>query len=353
MKYANQHNMRDPLWDELVFLPAQLSRFPLFSAAEADLSTVIGKSALVPLRLDIPLIISHMSVGELSAELKCSLARAASEAGIANGSGEGGVIADEAEFSSAYIYEYTPELYGLSPELLRRCSAVEIKIGRSSRGGLGEALPDGLPSEVYRLRGIAPDTLFTSAGRFAEINSAADLRITIDGLRDGSGGVPVGVKLAAGHIEDDLAFALEAGADFVTIDGRSSFHSSPLGGCCLPTLCAVARARDWLESNGAELDIVAAGGMRTSADFAKAIALGATAVASASAVLDAVSAVDGEMTLSAAETENRLVKWLRSVGSDLAEICAFTGRSSVGGLSRDDLAALSSDVSGMTGVRRA
>lgn len=351
MNYEIQPTGRTSLWEQLVFLPAQLSRPPLFSPAEAEISAVIGKNALIPMRLELPLIVSHMSYGSLSAGLKYAIAKAASASGVANGSGEGGVLPDEIEFSSSYIYEYTPGLYGLTPEVLERCSAVEIKIGRALRGGLGEDLPAGLPPEVYHMRGAEPGAFFTSPGRFAEINSAADLRITVDALREGSGGKPIGVKLAAGHIEEDLAIVIEAGADFVTIDGLSA-DDPILGSSCVPTLYAVCRAKRFLEKQNSEIDIIAAGGLRTPADFAKAIALGASAVASASAVLLAAGAdKNGELTFSAEETTLRLENWFRSIGAGLAKICAFTGRASIGDLCSYDLASLSSDISRFTGIR--
>lgn len=353
MELSVNQTRRDPLWDRLVFLPAQLSRLPLFSPAEAHTNVTVGKSAMVPMELGLPLIVSHMSYGALSAELKYALARAAAAANTANGSGEGGVLPEEIELSSAYIYEYTPGLYSLSPEVLERCSAVEIKLGRSLSGGLGETLSEGLPTEVYHMRGTEPGAFFSSPGRFAEINSSYDLKITVDGLREGCGGKPVGLKLAAGDIEGDLAAALEAGVDFVTLDGGNNIGGSDvLAGSCVPTLHAICRARRFLEKEGAELDIIAAGGMRTNADFIKALALGATAVASASAVLNAAQAApDGGLGLSPEETAFQLESFFRRFEADLARVCAFTGRLGPEELSHMDVGSLSTELSRATGIR--
>ena len=115
---------REPLWDELVFLPAQLARPPLLSPAEAETETVVGRRALVPLKLRLPVIVSHMGCGFVKREAKLAAARAASAAGTAVGGGEGGVLRGEMELSSSYIYEYTPGLLGLTPEVLDRCAAV-------------------------------------------------------------------------------------------------------------------------------------------------------------------------------------------------------------------------------------
>lgn len=336
-RYNETRYRRDPLWDELALLPAQLARPPLFDPAEAELSVSIGKRALVPMRLELPLIISHMGYGFVSAETKCAMARAATSIGTAIGGGGGGVLSSELELSSAYIFEYTPGLYGLTPEVLERCAAVEIKLGRSDLGPLGETLPAGLPPEVYSMRMADPNEPYTAPGRFGEINSVSDLRVTVEGLREGSGGKPVGIKLAAGRIEADLDVAIEAGADFVTVDGRSTVGGR-LGGPCLPTAQAVARARAHLDGRGSDIDIIAAGGMRTPADFAKALALGATAAASASAVLEAVGADEnGDIAEPPEKAALRLEAWMRDVRAAFYEICAFTGHGSVGALSRDDL----------------
>ncbi len=352
MNCKNQQTSRSPLWDELVLLPAQLSRPPLFSAAEAELSVSLGKSALIPLRLELPLIVSHMSAAAVSCELKSVLARAAAAAGIAAGSGEGGVFREEMELSSGYIFEYTPGLYGLTPEVLERCGGVEIKIGRSLRGGLGEALPAGLEPEIYHMRNTEPGGYFTAPGRFAEINSPSDLRIAVEGLREGSGGKPVGVKLATGNIEADIDFVIESGADFVTLDGGSSDRGGVLDSSCVPLLYAICRAKKIIDSRGAELDIVAVGGLRTSADMAKALALGATAVASATAVLEAARADEnGTLTLSPEETLAALTSFFRSVRNDLSKVCAFTGRRTVGELCEEDIASLSYDISRYAGIR--
>lgn len=338
--WVNYPSTADPGWNRLRLLPAQVDKFPLFSPAEASTHTVIGKNALVPLRLDAPIIISHMSLGALSPELKCALARAASSAGIANGSGDGGVLGEELELSSAYIYEYTPGLYGLTPEVLERCSAVEIKFGQGCGGGTPFHVPAGANEQVYRLRGGEVGAFFSSPGRFADLGSPADLKLMIAGLREGCGGKPVGVKLAAGNIEADLAHIAAAGADFVTIDGGHGGWQGRaylMGG--LSPVCALRRAKNYLDSAGLSLDIIIAGGICGPEDVAKALALGATAAAPASAVLVAACGkVTGTSPFSPIETEARVTNYLRALTDGLKEICAYTGRASAVELCPDDLA---------------
>ncbi len=327
-------------WDAFTLLPAQLSRYPLFSQAEASTEAVIGKNALVPLKLSMPIIISHMSCGAVDGELKKSIARAASEAGIANGGGSGGVFREELELSSAYIYEYTPGLYGLSPETLDRCSAVEIKIGQGCGGGTAFTVPEGADPKVYRLRGGEESPFFTSAGRFSELSSVNDLKLMVEGLREGCGYKPVGIKLAAGRIEEDLDIAARAGADFVTIDGGcGGWRGYPglMGG--IPAAQALIRAKKCIDKLGSDMDIIITGGIRTATDAAKALALGAAAAAPASAVLTAACGkLSGKSPLSPEETDRRIDNYLKAMASGLRQICAYTGRRSTAELNSEDIA---------------
>ena len=327
-------------WDRLTILPAQLARFPLFSAAEASTEAVIGKNAIVPLRLSMPVIISHMGLGALTTELKCALARGASDAGIANGSGDGGVLEEEIQLSSAYIYEYTPGLYGLTPEVLERCSAVEIKLGQGCGGGTPFSVPSGAPEDIYRMRGGEVGAFFTSPGRFTDLTSPSDLKLMIDGLREGCGGKPVGIKIAAGNIEADLDLIIESGADFVTVDGG---HGGWRGKSCLmggiPAAAALRRAKRHLDNRKSDIDLIIAGGIGTAADAAKALAMGASAVAIGSAVLAAAcGSVTGKSPFSTIETEARISNYLRGLNSGLRDICAYTGRSHISDLNITDLA---------------
>lgn len=329
----------DPGWDRLRLLPAQLDRFPLYSPAEASTYTIIGKNALVPMRLDAPVVISHMSLGALSPELKCAVARAASAAGIANGSGDGGVLEEELQLSSAYIYEYTPGLYGLTPELLERCSAVEIKLGQGCGGGIPFSVPAGADERIYHMRGGEVGTFFTCPGRFTDLGSPMDLKLMIDGLREGCGGKPIGVKLAAGSIEADLEHIVAAGADFVTVDGgHGGWRGRPylMGG--ISPVDALRRTKKFLDSAGGGLDIIITGGICGPDDVAKALALGASAAAPASAVLVAAcGSVTGASPFSPIETEARVTNYLRSLIGGLKEICTYTGRASSSDLCPEDL----------------
>ena len=201
------------------------------------------------------------------------------------------------------------------------------------------SVPEGAPSLVYRLRGGDEGFFFTTPGRFTEISSASDLKLMVAGLREGCGGKPIGVKIAAGNIEADLDMIIEAGADFVTIDGgRGGWRGKEhlMGG--IPAAQALRRAKKHLELRGSDIDIIIAGGIHTPQQAAKALALGAAAVAPASAVLIAgCGSVTGKSPFSTAQTEARITNYLRAMNSGLRDVCAYTGRSRMDELNSSDL----------------
>ncbi|HPX92783.1 MAG TPA: glutamate synthase-related protein [Bacillota bacterium] len=283
-----------PSWDDIFILGAQLDPMPLDEHAPVDITTVIGRRAAKPMVLDMPVYISHMSFGALSKEAKISLAKGAAMAKTAMCSGEGGILPEEMEAAYKYIFEYVPNQYSVTDENLRKADAIEIKIGQAAKPGMGGQLPGHkVTSEIAAIRNRPVGEDILSPSRFPGIESQDDLKKLVDSLRERSGGRPIGIKLAAGRIEKDLAFAVGAGIDFVTIDGRGgATGASPKllrDATGLPTIYALRRARKFLDSIGSDIELVITGGLRVSSDFAKAIALGADAVAIASAALMAAA----------------------------------------------------------------
>ncbi len=282
-----------PKWEDILLLGAQLGRLPLDDGAEVDTRTVIGRHAARPLVMESPIFISHMSFGALSKEAKLALAQGAALARTATCSGEGGILPEEKAAAYKYIFEYVPNKYGVSDANLQAVDAIEIKIGQGTKPGMGGHLPgEKVTAEIAALRGKKQGEDVQSPSKFPELNSPEDLKEMVAMLRRRSGGRPIGVKLAAGHIEEDLAVVLYAQADFVTLDGRGgATGSSPFflrEATTVPTIYALARARKYLDAAHADLDLVITGGLRVSADFAKALALGADAVAVASAAMMAL-----------------------------------------------------------------
>ena len=283
-----------PDWDDILILGAQLDPMPLDEDAPVDTRTVIGKHAAKPLVLDNPVYISHMSFGALSREAKISLAKGSAMAHTAMCSGEGGILPEEMEAAEKYIFEYVGNLYSVTPEILRNADAIEIKIGQGTKPGMGGHLPgEKVTEEISRIRNKPMGKDVIAPSRFPGIETKEDLKNLIAQLRYASEGRPVGVKIAAGRIERDLAFCVYAEPDFITIDGRGgATGSSPKllrDSASVPTIYALYRARKYLDSVGSDISLIITGGLRVSSDFAKAIAMGADAVAVASSALIAMA----------------------------------------------------------------
>ena len=289
---STKHKM--PGWDDILILGAQLNPMPLEDDAPVNTLTVIGKNAKRPMLLSGPVYISHMSFGALSREIKVALAKGSAMAKTAMCSGEGGILPEEKQAAYRYIFEYVPNRYSVTRENLRSADAIEIKIGQGTKPGMGGHLPgEKVTDEIAAIRGKEKGKDIQSPSKFPGIESKEDLRGLVDELRRESDGRPIGIKIAAGHIERDLEFCVYAGADFVTIDGRGgATGSSPYflrEASSVPTIYALHRARKYLDSVRSDMELVITGGLRVSSDFAKAIAMGADAVAIASSALIAAA----------------------------------------------------------------
>jgi glutamate synthase domain-containing protein 2/nitrite reductase/ring-hydroxylating ferredoxin subunit len=362
-------------WECLVFRPAQLHRLPLLGDVAVDTTAVLGTRARRPLRLAMPLFVSHMSFGAVSAEAKEALARGAAAAGTAIGSGEGGAHPREREAACAYILEMASGYFGWTEDVITRAHAIEIKIGQGAKPGLGGELPAAkVTAEIAAVRGVAPGTTVHSPARLPDIHGPADLRRRVDEIRALTGGVPVGIKLAAGHVEADLAVALEAGADWVTVDGLGGgTGAAPVhvrDNVGIPSAFALYRTRRFLEREGVDdVQVVATGGFRTPDEMAKALAMGADAVALATASLMAVGCQQyrachtgtcpvGIATqdpvlrdrLDVAVSAERLERFLRAATGMIVDYARICGRSRTADLCRDDLAALDPEIAHHTDI---
>ena len=279
-----------PAWEDILLLGAQLDPPPLDDDAAVSTRTIIGKKARKPMILETPVYISHMSFGALSREAKISLSKGSAMARTAMCSGEGGILSEEKEAAYRYIFEYIPNKYSVTDENLQTSDAIEIKIGQGTKPGMGGHLPGSkVTPEIAEVRGKKVGEDIQSPSRFPEITNKDDLRAMVTMLRERSKGRPVGIKISAGNIEKDLEYCVYAEPDFITIDGRGgATGSSPLflrDASSVPTIYALSRARKYLDSVHSDIDLVITGGLRISADIAKALAMGADAVAVASAPL--------------------------------------------------------------------
>ncbi len=366
-----------PGWDDILMLGAQLATPPLDEGDPVDTTTVIGKNAKKPMVLDSPVYISHMSFGALSREVKIALAQGSAMARTAMCSGEGGILPEEKQAAYKYIFEYIPNRYSVTSENLKTSDAIEIKIGQGTKPGMGGHLPgEKVTEEIAKIRGKKQGEDIQSPSKFPELNSKEDLREMVELLRDLSDGRPIGVKIAAGHIEHDLEYCVFAGADFVTIDGRGgATGSSPFflrESTSVPTIYALARARKYLDSVHSDMTLVITGGLRVSSDFAKALAMGADAVAIASAGLIAaacqqyricgsgncpvgVATQDNELRkrLQPSAAAQRVANFLNVSKRELEMFARITGCHSVHDLSMEHLVTLDGDIAKYAGIRHA
>lgn len=290
-----------PHWDDIQILPAQMARKPLMDEARVATEVTIGPRAKRPLNLDIPLFVSDMSFGALSEEAKTSLARGAELAGTGICSGEGGMLPEEKAENSRYFYELASARFGWQPELVKTVQAFHFKGGQGAKTGTGGHLPGNKVTEkIAKVRGLKAGESAISPPTFADLVSPADFKRLGDEVRERSGGIPIGFKLSANHIEDDIDFALEAGADYIILDGRGGgTGAAPLifrDHISVPTIPALARARKHLDNKtGGEVTLVITGGLRVAEDFIKAMALGADAVAVSNSAIQAVGCIAARM----------------------------------------------------------
>jgi glutamate synthase domain-containing protein 2 len=365
-------------WDDILIIGAQLARLPLNRDETVDTKTVIGPRAKRPLVIGTPIIVSHMSFGALSKEAHSALALGSGAVGTATSSGEGGILPEALGLAHKYIFEYVPNRYSVTPENLARVDAIEIKFGQSAKPGMGGHLPGGkVNAEIAAIRGFPEGTDIVSPSRFPDIATRDDLKRKVDELRKLSKGRPIGVKLAAGHIEADLEFALWAGPDFITIAGRAGATGAAVklvkDATSIPTVYAIDRARRYFEARGIkDVTLIATGGLRVSSDFAKALALGAGAVAIGTAALMAIGCQQYRICdtgrcpvgiatqdpglrarLDVDEAARGLANFLRVSTEELKDFARLTGNDSVHKLSVRDLATTSSEISAHTSIPHA
>jgi glutamate synthase domain-containing protein 2 len=365
-------------WNNILIKGAQLFKLPLNADEIIETTTIIGPSAKQPLIINSPIIISHMSFGALSRETKIALAQGAAAIKTATCSGEGGILDDELNAAYKYIFEYVPNKYSVTDNYLQQVDAVEIKLGQSAKPGMGGHLPGAkVTAEIATIRGKQVGEEITSPAHFPDIKTPEDLKQCVNELRQRTAGKPIGIKLAAGHIEQDLEIALAAQPDFITLDGHpGATGSAPKfvkDNTSIPTIYALYRARKYFnEHNITDVSLIITGGLRISADFAKALALGADAVAIASAALIAcgcqqyricnsgkcpigITTQDPELRkrLKIEKSAQRLENFLRVSNEELKSFARLTGNDNIHKLTVNDLATTNSEISNHTNIDHA
>lgn len=367
-----------PSWDTLHLLTAQLAKLPRLDDEPVGTDFTLGPRATRPLHFDIPLFVSDMSFGALSMEAKIALAEGARRAGSGICSGEGGMLPEEQAASDRYLYELASGRFGFRMELLEQVQAFHFKGGQGAKTGTGGHLPgEKVQGRIAEVRGLEPGTPAISPARFPEWETTAEIAEFAAEVRAATGGIPIGYKLSAQHIEADLDAALEVGVDYVILDGRGGgTGAAPLifrDHISVPTIPALARARRHLDARGAsDVTLVMTGGLRTPADFVKALALGADAIAVSNAALQAI----GCLGMRACHTNNcpvgiatqrddlrrrlviedaavRLARFF-GAATDLIKVLARAcGHDHIRQFTVDDLTTVDSEMARLSGVRYA
>ena len=385
-----------PTLDDLVFLGASMSRYPLEGYREACATNVVlgARHASEPIELAIPITIAGMSFGSLSANAKEALGRGASAAGTSTTTGDGGMTNEERTHSRTLVYQYLPSRYGMNPDDLRRGDAIEVVVGQGAKpGGGGMLLGHKISERVAEMRTLPEGIDQRSACRHPDWTGPDDLAIKILELREITGWrKPVYVKVGAARPYYDTALAVKAGADVVVLDGMQGGTAATqdvfIEHVGIPTLAAIpeaVRALRELELHRSTVQLVAAGGIRSGADVAKAIALGADAVSIGTAALIAIGdndpALDGEYRrlgsaagfwedfhtgadpagittqdpelarrLDPVLAGRRLANYLQVLTLEAQTLARACGKSHVLNLEPEDLAALTVEAAAMAGV---
>ena len=367
-----------PSWDDIQFVTAQLATKPLMDDADVGTELVIGPNASRPLRLRIPLFVSDMSFGALSEEAKTAMAKGAEAAGTGICSGEGGMLPEEQQANSRYFYELASAQFGYDEELLTRVQAFHFKGGQGAKTGTGGHLPGSkVTGKIAAVRGLAEGEPAVSPPTFTDLSSVADFRRFADRVREVSGGIPIGFKLSAQHVEDDVDFALAASADYIILDGRGGgTGAAPLifrDNISVPTIPALARARRHLDALGrGDVTLIITGGLRTPADFIKALCLGADGVAIANSAMHAIGCVAARICntnncpagvatqreelrarLNAERSAEQLARFL-TASTELMQVMARAcGHADLSQFSQRDIVTWRREMADLTGIRYA
>jgi glutamate synthase domain-containing protein 2 len=291
-----------PHWDDLQIMVAQMANKPLMEDVAVNTELVIGPKAKKPLKLNMPLFVSDMSFGALSEEAKIALATGAELAGTGICSGEGGMLPEEQAANSKYFYELASAQFGYDESKLKYVQAFHFKGGQGAKTGTGGHLP-GIKNigKIAEVRGIEAGTSAISPPTFKDLITAEDFKNFADRVREVTGGIPIGFKLSANHIEEDIQFALDASADYIILDGRGGGTGAApeifRDHISVPTIPALARARKYLDEQGASgrVTLIITGGLRVPIDFVKALALGADGVAVSNSAMQAIGCVAARM----------------------------------------------------------
>ncbi|NIQ37132.1 MAG: FMN-binding glutamate synthase family protein [Proteobacteria bacterium] len=370
---------RLPHFDDLVVLPSQLSRMSVDTYREDcnTRTTLGGRFAEEPLVIETPIMISGMSYGALSKEAKIALAKATSIVGTSINNGEGGLLPEERAHSYKQVVQILPSRIGFSLRNIEAADALEIIVGIGAKPGLtGHLMAGKITKEIAQFRQLPEGIDLHSHPRHGDIFGADDLVLKIDELRDiTEGRVPIFIKAAAGRVKEDIKIAAKAGVDGIVVDGmEGGTGAAPmvaLDNLGIPTLPALVQATRALEEMGLkdQVSLVVSGGIKDGADAAKALALGADAVAIGTGAMVAMGCTvclqchtgscpwgigtqkkDQRAKLNIEEAAQRIANYITAMTYEMVILAKAAGKTDVHSMEREDIRALTLEASLVTGI---
>jgi glutamate synthase domain-containing protein 2 len=367
-----------PNMDDLLFMPGQIARPPLLDDEPVSTEVILGKTSARPITIKTPILNAGMSFGALSREAKMALAKASALAGGVANSGEGGMLDEERELADRYTLQYASGRFGASESRLKLADMIEIKISQGAKPGMGGKLPGSkVTEEIARIRELPAYQMAESPSRHKDIKTPEELSEKIAWLREVSGNKPISLKFVGAHIEEDLnaIFSQENVPDVLVIDGGEGgtgaapvFTKDHVG---LPLVYALPRVADYISKNGLgeKVTLIATGGLRHSADVAKALALGTEAVYMAGALKIAMGckyirechlgtcpygiATQTEILRKRLDVDlaaQKIANFINAATDELKTFTRICGKDDVHKLSKNDLKAIDPELARFTGV---
>jgi glutamate synthase domain-containing protein 2 len=363
--------------DDLYFVPAQIMKLPLNATDPVKTSIVLGKDAKKPLELSSPIMISGLSFGAVSKSAKTVISKTASNLNVGFNSGEGGVLDEELARSKTMVVQYSTGRFGVEDEILKNAAAIEIRFGQGAYPGKGSYLPaEKMTQEVSSMRNLENGEPAYSPAHHPDILTPRDLKKKVLKLRRISSGAPIGAKIGCGNVEDDVKLLVEAGVEFIALDGfgggtgaTDKYVRENVG---IPIFSALPRAKQTLEKLKPKrrVSLIGSGGLRSSADFAKCLALGADAVYIGTAALIAINCEQYRLCYTGncptgIATQNpklekqvdqkegviKLSNFIELSSKEIANLTRITGKDDVSKLDKSDLVSADRDLAVITGVK--
>ncbi len=364
--------------NDLHFLPAQVSKIPLNLEEEVNTHVTIGPQSKKPFRVNGPLMISGMSFGAVSRNVRMVIAETAKKLNIGFNSGEGGILQEEREIAAErMIVQFSTGRYGITQEVLKKSSAVEIRFGQGAYPGKGSFLPaDKITKKIAEIRGIEKGQASYSPASHFDMRNGEDIENKVNELRSITGGVPIGAKIGCGNVEKDLEILIDSKVDFIALDGfggatgaTDHYVKENVG---IPITAALPRAHEYLDQLGVrdEISLIASGKLLNSPDFAKCLALGADAIYLGTAALIAIGCEQYRicytgMCPTGITTQNpqlmkqldidegvrKLINFINTSNNEIANLCRIVGKKDVNSLDKDDLVSMDKSLSSITGVK--